>query len=64
MRPDEAVAGDGRMYTILIVDDNEELRVLVSNLLAAYFHIEMASGGKRHCNFWPKNRSIWSFPTS
>ena len=35
-----------RMYTILIVDDNEELRVLVSNLLAAYFHIEMASGGE------------------
>lgn len=46
MRPDEAVAGDGLMYTILIVDDNEELRVLVSNLLAAYFHIEMASGGE------------------
>ncbi|MEG0992927.1 MAG: two-component regulator propeller domain-containing protein [Bacteroidales bacterium] len=37
---------DNPTYTLLIVDDNEELRLLVSNLLLPYFHIETAENGE------------------
>lgn len=33
-------------YTILVVDDNEELRMLISNLLSYYFRVETAVNGK------------------
>lgn len=46
VRPDGTDTTGGQTYTVLIVDDNEELRVLVSNLLAAYFHVEMAADGE------------------
>lgn len=34
-------------YTILIVDDNEELCMLFSNLFTNYFHVETAFNGKQ-----------------
>lgn len=34
-------------YTILVVDDNEELCMLLSNLLSKYFHIKTAMNGKQ-----------------
>lgn len=34
-------------YTILIVDDNEELCMLISNLLSYYFHVEITANGRQ-----------------
>lgn len=42
----EAINGEYTDYTILIVDDNEELCMLLSNLLKNYFHVEIAINGK------------------
>lgn len=40
-----AEAGPGSDHTLLVVDDNEELRLLISNLLTPYFRIETAADG-------------------
>ena len=40
---DQALNGD---YTLLIVDDNEELLMLLSNLMSNYFEVKVASDGE------------------
>lgn len=43
----ERIDGVQSDYTILIVDDNEELCMLFSNLFANYFHVKTAYNGKQ-----------------
>lgn len=50
MQPDAAMTDTPSRtrtdHTLLVVDDNEELLLLISNLLAPYFRIETASDGE------------------
>lgn len=42
-------------HTLLVVDDNEELRLLVSNLLTPYFRVETASDGEEALRLLAEN---------
>ncbi|MCM1177523.1 MAG: response regulator [Clostridium sp.] len=51
-------AGSGNGYTLLIVDDNEELCMLLDNLLSAYFNIVTAESGEAAMEILSESGSI------